>query len=91
LNKVLIIAGIVVLAIAKAIIIKSALIDQPAYERCLSSSAGGIASNFNTIVPAGACGTDPINYFIIAWIVVAAGGVLLIYGLKAASPRKVWR
>lgn len=74
------ILGIAVLAVAKAIIVKFMLFDQPAYEKCISS-----LSNLPT--PALACGTDPVIYFIIGWVIVAAGGLTLIFGLKADDIR----
>ena len=76
LNKIMVIAGIAIVAIAKAIILKFALIDQPSYERCLSAIS-------NIPSPTLACGPDPFTYFIMGWIIVAAGAVILIFGLKA--------
>jgi len=63
-------------AVAKATILKSILVDQPAYERCLS----GLMN------PGSApCGTDPIVYFMVGWIITAAGAIVLIYGLRAGK------
>ena len=75
LNKIIVIAGIAIVAIAKAIILKFALADQPSYEKCLSS-----ISNMRS--PTLACGADPFAYFIMGWVIVAAGAVILIFGLK---------
>jgi hypothetical protein len=68
----MIIAGIAIVAVAKVTIIKSILIDQPAYEQCLSSSL------------VLGCGTDPLIYFMIGWIITAVGAIVLIYGLRAS-------
>jgi len=76
MNKVLIIAGIAIVAIAKATILKSILVDQPGYERCLSGSVNPGAA---------ACGTDPLVYFMIGWIVTAVGAIVLIYGLRSGQ------
>jgi len=74
LNKTLVIAGIAIVAVSKAIIIKSILVDQPAYERCLSSSPNPSIA---------LCGTDPLIYFMISWMITEAGAMVLIYGLRA--------
>ncbi len=86
MNKTLIIAGIVVSAISKAIILKSILIDTPAYEECLSgpdfdAGAGVI----------GTCGVDPLVYFAIGWLVTVAGFVLIVFGFKMPAVRKIPR
>jgi NADH:ubiquinone oxidoreductase subunit 5 (subunit L)/multisubunit Na+/H+ antiporter MnhA subunit len=73
LNKILVIAGIAIVAISKVTIIKSILVDQPAYERCLS---GSLALK---------CGTDPLTYFMIGWIITAVGAIVVIYGLRASQ------
>lgn len=71
----MIIAGIAIVAVAKVTIIKSILIDQPAYEQCLSSSL------------ALGCGTDPFTYFMMGWIITAVGAIVLIYGLRASQAK----
>ena len=76
MNKALIVAGIAIVAISKAIILKSILIDAPAYERCLSEGP----------INAG-CGIDPFTYFIIGWFVTVTGFVLIVFGLKASPVR----
>ena len=73
MNKIIIIAGIVIVSIAKITVIKSILIDQPGYEWCLS---GPLAL---------ASGTDPLNYFMIGWIITAVGAIVLIYGLRTSQ------
>ena len=74
------VVGIAIIALAKAITLKFILIDQPAYEKCLSS-----LSNLPT--PALACGTDPFSYFLIGWVIIGAGALVLILGLKADDLR----
>lgn len=64
------------MVIAKATILKSILVDQPAYERCLSGSVNPGAA---------ACGTDPLVYFMIGGIITAGGAIVLIYGLKSGQ------
>jgi hypothetical protein len=75
MNKALVVVGIAIVALSKAILLKSILIDAPAYGRCLDEA------------PAQVCGTDPFVYFVIAWSVTAAGAILLIFGLKASEVR----
>ncbi len=76
----MVIIGIAIVAIAKAIVLKFILIDQPTYEKCLSSIS-------NLPNPALACGVDPFTYFIIGWAILAVGAVVLIFGLKAEDIR----
>ena len=75
LNRIIVIVGIAIVAVAKAIILKFMLVDQPSYEKCLSSIS-------NLPIPALACGADPLSYFIIGWGIVAVGAAVLIFGLK---------
>ncbi len=79
MNKQFIIAGIVVSAISKVIVLKSILVDMPAYEECISRPA------FD------ACGIDPLIYFMIGWAVTAGGFVLIILGFKMPAVRKIPR
>lgn len=79
MNKALVLAGVAAVAISKAIILKSILVDVPAYQRCLS---GGVAQ---------ACGTDPFTYFIIGWFVTVGGFVLLVFGLRMPAARSISR
>jgi hypothetical protein len=79
MNKALVLAGVAVVAISKAIILKSILVDVPAYQRCLS---GGVAQ---------VCGTDPFTYFIIGWFVTVGGFVLLVFGLRMPAARSISR
>jgi hypothetical protein len=81
MNKVLVFAGIGVVAISKVIVLKSILVDSPAYQRCLSDST--------TVIKA--CGIDPFAYFILGWFVTVAGFVLLIFGLKMPATRNISR
>lgn len=78
MNKEFIIAGIVASAISKVIVLKSILVDMPAYEECISG-------------PARACGIDPLIYFMIGWVVTAGGFVLIVVGLKMPAVRKIPR
>jgi hypothetical protein len=78
MNKALIIVGIGIVAVSKFIIIKSILVDSPAYQECLSAAAG-------------ACGADPIAYFVAGWFVTVGGFVLLVFGLKMPATRSIPR
>ena len=81
MNKALVFAGIAVAAISKFIIVKSILIDSPAYERCLSDGPG----------VAQACGADPFAYFVMGWFVTVGGYILLVFGLKMPATRSISR
>lgn len=76
MNKALVFAGIAVVVISKVTILKSILIDSPAYQRCVSDGPASLAQ---------ACGTDPFAYFILGWFVTVGGFVLLVFGLKMPS------
>jgi hypothetical protein len=77
LNKILVIVGIAIVAVGKVLILKFTLVDQPSYERCLSSATSDL------LTPTLACGSNPFIYFMIGWVIVAVGAVVLILGLKA--------
>jgi hypothetical protein len=79
MNKTLILVGIGVIAISKAIILKSILVDSPAYQRCIS---GGHAQ---------LCGTDPFTYFILGWFITVGGFVLLVFGFRVPATRSISR
>jgi hypothetical protein len=80
MNKALVFAGIAVVVISKVIVLKSILIDSPAYQRCVSSDGSSIAQ---------ACGgTDPFVYFILGWFVTVGGFILLIFGLRMPTTRR---
>jgi len=78
MNKALVFAGIAIVAVSKFIIIKSILVDSPAYQKCVTAVAG-------------ACGTDPFTYFIAGWFVTAGGFALLVFGLKMPAARSISR
>jgi hypothetical protein len=78
MNKAFIIAGIAIAVVSKVVILKSILIDLPAYEQCIS-------------VPSSTCGTDPFTYFAIGWIVAIGGFVLIIFGLRMPAVRRISR
>lgn len=78
MNKALVFAGIAIVTISKVIILKSILVDSPAYQGCLSAVAQG-------------CGTDPFAYFILGWFVTVGGFVLLVFGLKMPAARSISR
>jgi hypothetical protein len=40
MNKALVFAGIAIVAVSKFIILKSILVDSPAYQKCVSADAG---------------------------------------------------
>jgi hypothetical protein len=82
MNKALIFAGIAVVAVSKAIILKSILIDSPAYQRCLSDGPASLAQ---------ACGSDPFAYFILGWFVTVGGFVLIVFGLRMPATRSISR
>ncbi|MEP0825879.1 MAG: hypothetical protein HRF40_10365 [Nitrososphaera sp.] len=77
MNKGLVLAGIAVVVISKVLILRSILVDSPAYQKCLSAS--GVAQ---------ACGTDPFTYFIVGWFVTVGGFVLLVFGLRMPTTRR---
>jgi hypothetical protein len=79
MNKALVFAGIALVAISKVTILKSILIDLPAYQRCVSDGPASLAQ---------ACGTDPFAYFILGWFVTVGGFILLVFGLKMPSTRR---
>jgi hypothetical protein len=83
MNKALVFAGIAVVVISKVIVLKSILIDSPAYQRCLSDGSSTVAQ--------AACGTDPFVYFIIGWFVTVGGFILLIFGLRMPTTRSISR
>jgi hypothetical protein len=85
MNKTFIMAGIVVSAISKAIILKSILVDTPAYEECVSRPA------FDAGAPFGTCGIDPFIYFAIGWLVTVGGFILIVVGFKMPAIRKIPR
>jgi hypothetical protein len=76
----MVIVGIAIIVIAKVLTLKFILIDEPGYEKCLSSLS-------HSPSPALACGSDPFSYFLIGWAIVAAGAAVLIFGLKADDLR----
>ena len=82
MNKVLVFAGIAVVVISKAIILKSMLVDLSAYQGCLSDGPIQFAQ---------ACGTDPFVYFILGWFVTVGGFTLLAFGLKMPATRSISR
>ena len=84
MDKALVFAGIAAVVISKVVVLKSILIDLPAYERCVSADLGGGISVTHV------CGTDPFIYFIVGWLVTAGGFILVISGLRmpAATARR---
>ena len=80
MNKKLVAAGIILIAVAKIIILKYVLFDLPAHDRCIA---------FTSSLPPGSggpgCSEVSIIPFVAGWILVAAGAGILIYGLKADS------
>jgi hypothetical protein len=83
MNKALVFSAIAVVVISKVIVLKSILLDLPAYERCM----------FHGLSLVHTCGTDPFVYFILGWLVTAGGFILLIFGLKmpATTRRSISR
>jgi hypothetical protein len=77
MNKALIIAGIAVAVVSKIVILKSILIDMPAYEQCTS-------------IPT-SCGIDPLVYFAIGWVVAIGGFIMIILGFRMPAIRKISR
>lgn len=81
MNKLLVLAGIAVVAASKVIILKSILVDSPAYQRCVSDGPAVVQ----------ACGTDPFAYFVLGWFVTVGGFVLLVFGLRMPATRSISR
>ena len=79
MNKALVFAGIAIVAISKVIVLKSILIDSPAYQRCVSEGPN----------VAQACGMDPFTYFIIGWFITVAGFILIVFGLRMPVTKKI--
>jgi hypothetical protein len=82
MNKILVFVGIAVAVISKAIVLKSMLVDMPAYQRCISGSPASLAQP---------CGTDPFIYFILGWFVTVGGFILLVFGLKMPATTSISR
>jgi hypothetical protein len=87
MNKAPIIAGIIVAAISKVIILKSVLIDAPAYEECISRHG----FNLGASVPIWTCGPDPFIYFLIGWFITVGGFILIVFGLRMPATRSIPR
>jgi hypothetical protein len=68
MHKPLLIAGIILVAVSKVLILKS-LFDQTAYENCIQSNAA-------------VCAQAPFPFYIYGWIITAVGAAIVIYGLK---------
>lgn len=79
MNKALLLAGIAIVAASKAMILKSILLDSPAYQKCMSETPVGVAQM---------CGTDPFLYFILGWLVTAGGFILVVFGLRMPATKK---
>jgi hypothetical protein len=82
MNKVLVFAGIAIVVISKVIVLKSMLVDLPAYQRCLSDGPMRLSQ---------LCGTDPIIYFVFGWFITVGGFILVIFGLKIRATRSISR
>ena len=82
MNKILIFAGIAVVVISKAIVIKSMLFDMQGYQKCLSDAPVRLAQS---------CGTDPFLYFVLGWFVTVGGFILVVFGLKMPAIRSISR
>jgi hypothetical protein len=82
MNKSLLLAGIALVVVSKAIVLKSILVDLSAYQRCQASLP---------ISSPNSCGTDPLLYFILGWSVTAVGFILLVIGLRMPSVRTISR
>ncbi len=82
MNKVLIFAGIALVVVSKAIVIKSMLVDLPVYQKCLSDAPIRLAQT---------CGTDPFLYFVLGWFVTVGGFILVVFGLKMPATRSISR
>jgi hypothetical protein len=80
MNKILVVAGIIIVAVAKVVILKFVLFDLPAYDRCLAYGSSLLPGS-----SAPGCAEVSIIPFVVGWILVAAGAGVLIYGLKADS------
>jgi hypothetical protein len=83
-NKKLVIAGIVLLAVAKILILKFVLIDLPSYDKCTIALSSSTTRGLN--VPG--CTDVSVIPFVAGWVLLAVGAGLLIFGLKADSVPK---
>jgi len=82
MNKVLVFAGIAVVVISKAIVIKSMVFDLPGYQKCVSDAPIRLAQT---------CGIDPFLYFVLGWLVTLGGFVLVVFGLRMPATRSISR
>jgi hypothetical protein len=78
MNKALVFAGIGTVVVSKFVILKSILVDSPAYQSCASAVVQ-------------VCGIDPFAYFVLGWFVTVGGFVLLVFGLKMPATRSISR
>ena len=78
LNKLFIIIGLAVVAASKIVILKSTLIDIPAYEQCVDSLAS-------------MCGVEPLTYVAIGWVAAIGGFAVFILGLKMPAAGRISR
>lgn len=82
MNKALLLAGIAIVAVSKAIILKSILVDSPAYQKCVSEMSIGVVQT---------CGTDPFFYFMLGWFVTVGGAIMIIFGLRTPATKSISR
>jgi hypothetical protein len=82
MNKSLVFAGIAVVVISKVIVLKSMLVDLPAYQRCLSDGPIRLAQS---------CGTDPFIYFVLGWFITMGGFISVVFGFKMPATRSISR
>ncbi len=81
MNRVLVFAGIAVVAISKIIVLKSIIVDSLVYQRCVADESASVAQ-------AVCGGTDLFVYFIIGWFITVGGFILLVFGLKMLATRR---
>jgi uncharacterized membrane protein len=82
MNKLLVFLGIAIVIVSKVIVLKSILIDSPAYMRCVSDTPTGLVQS---------CGSDPFSFFIAGWFITIAGFILLIFGLRLPATKSISR
>ncbi|WP_415282321.1 hypothetical protein [Candidatus Nitrososphaera sp. FF02] len=78
MNKMFIVIGLAIIGVAKVIILKSTLVDIPAYERCVDSLSS-------------MCGVEPLTYVAIGWAAAIGGFVIFILGLKMPTAGRISR
>ena len=83
MNKILVTAGFMLVAVTTFTIQKFVLIDLPAHDKCIALTSSRPLCSGDPFCP-----EVSFIQFIVEWIIVATGATLLICGLKADSVPK---